>query len=215
MDKWRCKVCGYVHTGGEPPAECPICGAGKSEFVKISGEEDPEVSEQVVREEKMVTPDHVAAEESSKATLFTKLTDQMLENHLHPIAVHTPNGIFPAAVLFLSLALLLNMESFELAAFYNTVFVLLAMPVVLFSGYIEWQKHYKGARTTVFMVKIGCGVVVLVTLMILVLWRIYSPEVASPSSSVRWLYFLLHVVAFAAVGLAGHLGGKLVFGNKK
>lgn len=30
--KWRCKVCGYIHQGDEPPDECPVCGAPKEEF---------------------------------------------------------------------------------------------------------------------------------------------------------------------------------------
>jgi len=29
---WRCIVCGYVHHGGEPPAECPVCGASREDF---------------------------------------------------------------------------------------------------------------------------------------------------------------------------------------
>jgi nitrite reductase (NADH) large subunit len=29
---WICKVCGYVHYGPEPPAECPVCGVDASEF---------------------------------------------------------------------------------------------------------------------------------------------------------------------------------------
>ncbi|KKO11412.1 hypothetical protein LCGC14_0018930 [marine sediment metagenome] len=29
---WRCSVCGYVHRGDQPPAMCPICGAGREEF---------------------------------------------------------------------------------------------------------------------------------------------------------------------------------------
>jgi len=29
---WACSVCGYVHRGGEPPGECPICGAAASDF---------------------------------------------------------------------------------------------------------------------------------------------------------------------------------------
>ena len=29
---WRCEVCGYIHEGSEPPAECPVCGAPASEF---------------------------------------------------------------------------------------------------------------------------------------------------------------------------------------
>ena len=29
---WRCTVCGYVHQGNEPPAVCPVCGAGSGDF---------------------------------------------------------------------------------------------------------------------------------------------------------------------------------------
>jgi nitrite reductase (NADH) large subunit len=29
---WRCRVCGYLHEGDEPPDECPVCSAGKEEF---------------------------------------------------------------------------------------------------------------------------------------------------------------------------------------
>lgn len=29
---WKCRVCGYVHEGPEPPDECPVCGAPKDMF---------------------------------------------------------------------------------------------------------------------------------------------------------------------------------------
>lgn len=29
---WRCIVCGYVHHGDQPPAECPVCGASRDDF---------------------------------------------------------------------------------------------------------------------------------------------------------------------------------------
>jgi len=32
MKKWVCSVCGYVHTGDEPPAVCPQCKAPGSKF---------------------------------------------------------------------------------------------------------------------------------------------------------------------------------------
>ena len=35
MKKWKCSVCGYVHTGDEPPEKCPICGAPKEKFVEL------------------------------------------------------------------------------------------------------------------------------------------------------------------------------------
>lgn len=35
MKKWKCNVCGYVHTGEQPPVECPVCGAPADEFVEV------------------------------------------------------------------------------------------------------------------------------------------------------------------------------------
>lgn len=31
-NKWKCRVCGYIHEGSEPPEECPVCGAPKEMF---------------------------------------------------------------------------------------------------------------------------------------------------------------------------------------
>lgn len=33
--KWRCKVCGYIHEGDQPPAVCPLCGVGPEEFERV------------------------------------------------------------------------------------------------------------------------------------------------------------------------------------
>lgn len=33
---WRCIVCGYVHHGDEPPAECPVCGASRDDFEPVT-----------------------------------------------------------------------------------------------------------------------------------------------------------------------------------
>lgn len=32
MKKWVCPVCGYVHTGDQPPAECPVCHVKGDKF---------------------------------------------------------------------------------------------------------------------------------------------------------------------------------------
>ena len=32
MKKWVCSVCGYVHTGDQPPESCPTCKAPASKF---------------------------------------------------------------------------------------------------------------------------------------------------------------------------------------
>lgn len=38
MKKWRCKLCGYVYGGEEPPETCPLCGAPASQFELIEDE---------------------------------------------------------------------------------------------------------------------------------------------------------------------------------
>ena len=32
---WRCRICGYIHDGEEPPDECPVCFFPKSSFKAI------------------------------------------------------------------------------------------------------------------------------------------------------------------------------------
>jgi acyl-CoA dehydrogenase len=32
---WRCRICGYVHYGDEPPEECPYCFFPQSAFVEV------------------------------------------------------------------------------------------------------------------------------------------------------------------------------------
>ena len=35
MKKWKCTICGYIHTGEEPPEKCPVCGADSSKFEEV------------------------------------------------------------------------------------------------------------------------------------------------------------------------------------
>ena len=204
MRKWECTICGYIHEGDEPPKECPVCGAGPEYFKEIIEKEGETLTEQVVQP--------AGDEAVGKQEKAGGLAALVMKHHLHPIAVHTPNGVLPLAVVFLFIALVLGGSSFEKASFYSLVFVLLAMPAVIMTGYIAWQKRYKGARTKIFGIKIGATVVVCATLLAMVVWRIVDPEVAT--SAGRWTYFLISVVSVAAAGLAGHMGGKLVFGSR-
>jgi rubrerythrin len=42
MDKesksWKCRVCGYIAKGAEPPETCPICKVGSDKFVEEEAE---------------------------------------------------------------------------------------------------------------------------------------------------------------------------------
>ncbi len=204
MKKWECTVCGYIHEGGEPPEECPICGAGKEYFIEIVEKQEEALTD-------VTKPGDAAAVSPAPAQgrKPTGLTALVLKYHLHPISVHTPNGVLPLAILFLFLATAFGLAGFETAAFFNLVFVLLVMPVVILTGVLEWRNRYGGIMTRIFGIKIGASIVVSSTLLAMVIWRLVDPGVAFSAS--RWVYLLVGVVMVGGVGLAGHMGSKLVF----
>ena len=206
MKKWQCSICGYIHVGEAPPEECPVCGAEASAFIEITEEAEQPAAESSLAGQIESSPD-----EPSQQTTMGKIPSMILRFHLHPITVHTPNGIIPMAFLFLLIATIFNNLTFEQAAFYSLVFVLLNMPMVLYTGYVTWQNKYKGALTSVFKIKIGASLVTISMLCILVIWRIASPDLFATGGTAMIIYILLALVLVVAVGIAGQMGGKLVF----
>jgi len=217
MKKWRCTVCGYIHTGEEPPDTCPVCGADKSMFEEVVEEkpaaetaEDtatsaPEMPEDTRHVELGTPPD------AKFGNIYHLLTGQMLKHHAHPISTHIPNGVLPIAFVFSILAVISGSTSLSTAAFCNVIMVVLTIPFVIFSGYVEWQHRYKGALTNPFKLKIICAIIVAAGTLLMALWWIASPDVLSTASTGRKLFIFISLVTLAAAGLAGHIGGKLVF----
>jgi rubredoxin/uncharacterized membrane protein len=213
VKRWRCTVCGYVHTGDEPPEKCPVCDAPKKMFVEID-EDGKALSELETEEAVPAMTSHAGKEQKKSSAFLSKIAALSLKFHLHPITVHFPNGILPAVVAFLALSVYFNIVSLEAAAYYNLIFVLLMLPMVLLTGFIEWQKRYKGVKTMIFIVKIICSLIVLALVNVLVFWRLIDPAVVAEGSPSRLIYLGIAGIMLAVVGLAGHLGGKLVFGAR-
>ena len=142
---------------------------------------------------------------------YQDVTDQMAKYHAHPISVHIPNGVLPVSVFFLFLGLLFGSTGLEAAAFYNLIFVVLAMPLVFLTGYIDWRTQYKGALTSLFKTKMICAAIVFGLGFVLMMWRLIDPNVATPESGARWIFFFFQLIMLAAAIVAGYMGGKLVF----
>ncbi len=209
MKKWECTVCGYIHEGDEPPEKCPVCGADRSKFVEIDPAEEGE--EKPDRKEPQDNDLNSKQEATVSASRYDPMLDFMVKHHIHPISVHIPNGVLPVSVIFIVLAAVFNCSGLSQAAFYNLVFVILTMPLVLFSGYNEWQKKYGGELTNLFKMKMIFAVVVAITVIILVVWLIINPNVATEPSYQKWTFLFVNLVMLAAAGTAGFIGGKLVF----
>jgi len=205
--RWKCTVCGFIHTGPEPPEKCPVCSASGDMFLELdkNGNEIGSLPS---------TAEEETSSSQDSPSFAGRIADLFVHHHLHPISVHFPNGLLPVVFVLLGLSLWLNLPGMETAAFYNLIAVLLALPLVLLTGYLEWQKRYKGYKSFIFIVKIFCALVVLAATNVLVFWRIIDPEVAAADSPVKWIYFGVAALLLAAAGLAGHLGGKLAFGSR-
>lgn len=228
MKKWKCLVCGYVHTGDEPPEKCPVCGADRSKFVEIVDEEAPQLDEpsretpseateqQPVSEPTNATSfdpqekDAPKAGQTSFQRYYGDATRLLAKYHAHPITVHIPNGVLPVAVFFLVLSMLFQATGLEAASFYNMIIVVLVMPKVLFTGYNDWKLRLGGNLTNLILTKMICGATVLLMGLFLVVWRWIDPMVALASSQSRITYLFLHLVILGAAALAGYLGGKLI-----
>jgi len=227
MKKWKCTVCGYIHTGDEPPDKCPVCGAPKSKFIDVSEPEAPapkpaaatepdskaapETTPIEVAEPAAEKPEQPETESPFKDSRYRQLFETMTRLHGHPISVHIPNGLLPVCVLFIILAAIFNIKGMATAATYNLGVVAFSMPAVLFSGWVDWQNRFNGAITNVFTVKIACGIVVTVTAWFLFIWLLFNPEVITTSQPSRVAFFGINLIMLAAAGTAGWYGGKLVF----
>ena len=193
--RWRCLICGYIHEGEAPPAECPICKAPADQFAELDAKDNP-----------------IKKGTAAAPGIIVRI---LMSLHAHPILAHFPNGILPMVVLFLAGSVFLSYDMFvDKTTFFSLIFVLITMPFVLGSGYLEWKHRYRGARTILFITKIGCGFVALIALVVLVAWYAFDREVMLPDSPYRLLYFIVAVILLMAVAIAGHLGGHLVFKNR-
>lgn len=235
-DKWRCTICGYVHEGPEPPESCPVCGADRSLFEPLFPDPEDEASasaEKKTPPEAHSKPASAAGNETAQSpstgqtegtskfpsklqlpiSIPPDIAEKLHRHHAHPILVHIPNGLLPVSVMFTLIAAFFGASALDVAAFCNQIVVLLAMPLVMLTGYSDWQHKFGGYLTTVFKVKIGCAAAVTAIALILVLWRFFQPSILSSGASGRGLYLLLELVLLAAATIAGLYGGKLVFKN--
>lgn len=224
MKKWKCTICRYVHEGEQPPEKCPICKAPASKFILLEPEIDEkskdalrikELEKQIVEQKEII--------EAGKPKIFKiykSVQELIVKHHAHPISVHFPNGVLPVAVTFFIIAFLFNSigvesisqfaENFSIAGVFNLFFVVLVIPFVLFAGYVEWIRKYNKAMTSLFVIKIIAAAITTFTAVCNLIWYIIDPEVLL-SSSLSWLFILMNIIMIASAGIAGHLGGKLVF----
>ncbi|MBT3387731.1 MAG: rubredoxin [Desulfobacula sp.] len=229
MKAWQCSVCKYIHKGETPPEKCPICGVDASKFVEIDLASIPEKTPKRKKAVKRPEPDALKKEEAVKRTKpdtpqkkeiekkviavketgFEKINSFLIRHHAHPVLVHTPNGILPLAVILFLLAWIFDNDFLARVAFVNLIFVVLALPLVLLTGILEWKKKYNRAMTNIFKLKILSAAITSASCAISLVWFLLDPKVLSSSQAL--IFILINIIMLICAGIAGYIGGKLVF----
>lgn len=218
--QWKCLVCGYLHTGPEPPEACPVCGADKSQFVLVEAEappttaqpKEPEPAPENITEDAIRTYSQQSVSRTSHSIFqLSARMDFITRLHGHPIAVHIPNGVLPLSFLFTLIAVTFQSEAFATAAAYNIAFVCLSMPIVVITGFIDWYNRFNARWAKIFTIKFSCGIVVgTLSLIISIIW-FTQPTLYQEFSSRLILFLVLNVINIVTAAVAGYFGGKLVF----
>lgn len=230
MKKWQCSVCKYIHSGDQAPEKCPVCGVEASKFVPIEDDAATNNAKEetpIADEKETGAPEKEAAgaketandTKQSKETYakiksrvgayMEKAAELMLKHHAHPITVHIPNGVIPVVATLFILSWIFGSALLAKAAFINLVFVIIAMPKVILTGVLEWKRKYNQAQTTIFKIKIGAAVVTTICCVASIIWYLVNPNVLESSSA--WGFVAVNLLMLAAAGVAGHIGGKLIF----
>ncbi len=132
--------------------------------------------------------------------------------YFHPIFVHFPQALIPAACGAFALYLLTESPILENGAFVCAAFGALAAPVTIATGLADWKIRYKGYMTSVFRIKIVGSFVLWGLSGSAALLRYGNPGLAAlPLGGAGWLYAGLLGACLATCVVLGHYGGKLVF----
>jgi uncharacterized membrane protein len=132
--------------------------------------------------------------------------------YLHPIPVHFPVALFPAAFVSLLIHQLTGLTDWATGAHVMSIIGLLATPVTIVSGFIDWKTRYHGRMSKVFRIKIIGALVLLVLALPAVLMRHLHPEMSLlPLDGSGRLYLGLLAACLIDCVVIGHYGGKLVF----
>ena len=132
--------------------------------------------------------------------------------YLHPIPVHFPLALFPAAFVSLLFYLMTAIADFETGAYVMTSIGLLVTPLAIASGFADWKIRYRGQMTRVFRIKIIGAIVLLMLALPAVLMRQQHPGInLLPLDWRGWLNLGLLAGCQIDCMIIGYYGGRLVF----
>jgi predicted heme/steroid binding protein/uncharacterized membrane protein len=139
----------------------------------------------------------------------------MLQRHPHPMTVHFPIVFAFSAPAFIFLYLLTGIKSFEITAFHCLAGGVMFTVVGIATGFYTWWLNYLAKPMRVLKIKIPLTLAMLITEIILFIWRIRVPDVLDPVYGSGYIYLLLVFSLVPMITLIGWFGASITFPTEK
>jgi len=140
--------------------------------------------------------------------LYELLSQIGYHHPLHPPAIHIPMGLIIGAFIFALASWVFNRESFSQTARHCIVLALMAAPVAILLGLMDWQHFYNGAWLLPIRIKVILSGVLIILL--IVSWIVSRKGYRALTRRI-----VFYALCMATVIAIGFFGGELVYGPKK
>ena len=138
-----------------------------------------------------------------------------LRRHPHPMTVHFPIVFTFSTSIFNILYLITGIKSLEITALHSLAAGILFTAVAIATGVYTWWLNYMAQPMRAVKIKIPLTLTLLVTLVIIFIWRISDSNVLDSIQGVNILYLLLVLALIPMITVIGWFGASMTFPVEK
>jgi predicted heme/steroid binding protein/uncharacterized membrane protein len=142
-------------------------------------------------------------------------TFPFLRRHPHPMTVHFPIVFMFSTTLFSLLYLATGEKSFDTTAFHCLGAGVVFNGIGILTGFYTWWLNYLAKPLKPVKIKIPLTLGMLVTSIVLFVWRLNVPDILDSLSGAGLLYILLVLSLSAMVTIIGWNGASMTFPVEK
>ena len=138
-----------------------------------------------------------------------------LKRHPHPMTVHFPIVFAFSTSIFNILYLITGIKSFEITALHSVAGGILFTAVGIATGAYTWWLNYLAKPLRPVKIKIPLTLTLLVTQIIIFVWRLSDPNVLDSIQGASILYLLLVLALIPMITVIGWFGASMTFPVEK
>jgi predicted heme/steroid binding protein/uncharacterized membrane protein len=138
-----------------------------------------------------------------------------LQRHPHPMTVHFPIVFAFSTPVFIFLYLLTGIKSFEITAIHCLAGGILFSIIGISTGFYTWWLNFLAKPMKILKIKIPLTFALLITEIILFVWRIKVPDIIDPVRGSGFIFLLLVFSLVPIITIIGWFGASITFPVEK